>query len=118
MNNNYPSKDVRRLLGWTEFTYYQFQYETGLAYLDKYIPHDPAGIDIIVRSKMFWNWWKNHWAIRDEQFLEMMQNNNSDAEELYINMHHPELLTQTIYPNASVLEESYAQMIGNIINAK
>jgi len=117
MNNNYPSKDVRRLLGWTEQQYCDFQYESGLEYLQAYIPDDQHGIDMLSRSRIFWNWWKNHWAMRDEQFISVAEEYTKGNEKLYRTMNSSKALTSKIYPNAAVLEESYAVMIDNIINA-
>lgn len=103
---------ITRLLGWTEMDYSQFIYETGLQYLESYIPTDRAGIDALSRSKIFWAWWRNHWAIRDENYLEVLENFSLDNWEiLYRQLHDIDALINSIYPSAVVLHNSYAVMI-------
>src|SRR5665213_3583606 len=103
---------ITRLLGWTEMDYSQFIYETGLGYLESYIPTDRAGIDALSRSKIFWAWWRNHWAIRDANYLDVLENFSLDNWEiLYRQVHEIDALTNSIYPSAVVLEDSYAVMI-------
>lgn len=103
---------ITRILGWTELQYSNFIYETGLRYLELYIPTDRAGIDALSRSKIFWIWWRNHWAIRDAKYMGMYYSFSSNNwQALYEQEHSPETLTASIYPNAIVLNESYAVMI-------
>lgn len=115
-------QQVQRLLGWTELEYADFQYEQGIAYLQAYIPNDQHGIDILLREKIYWNWWKNHWAIRDQDFIDVADDGTSCSHKtlcnLYRKFHSVKLLVDTIFPNAVVLGESYAKMIGQIQDAK
>src|SRR5665213_405590 len=60
---------IQKMLLWTDLQYSTFIFETGMEYLELYIPTDRDGIDILSRSTIFWNWWKNHWDIRDMQYL-------------------------------------------------
>ena len=107
-------QSVMEIMGWSDMDYATFIHETGLAYLDQYAQHDQAGIDALNRSRIFWNWWKNQWAIRDAQYLTIYDNFSTENwEPLYRQMHGVDELTNSIYPNAVVLEESYAQMIGH-----
>lgn len=105
---------VITLLGWTDLQYGEFQMKIGRQYLQSYIPRDPDGIDELLKNRIFWNWWRNHWMMRDEQFLvaEMIQ----DKLRLYTALHNPEFLTKEIYPNGHVLAAAYSKMIGDVID--
>jgi hypothetical protein len=119
MTNNYPAQNIMTALRWSELEYSNFQMETGFEYLEQYIPTDKLGIHMLTRSRVFWNWWKNHWAQRDEEFLEIICPNTQaqTLQRLYQKTHNPKRLIDTIYPNAVVLEESYAVMIGHCIKS-
>lgn len=107
------------LLQWDELEYATFQYECGLAYLRHYIPGDNWGQDMLQRSKLFWNWWKNQWTLRDESFCAMDSEvptsrvgiSTENLRRLYLHLHDAAILASDIYPNRVVLEESYSQMI-------
>lgn len=111
---------VMQLLQWSELEYANFQYESGLAYLRHYIPTDKWGQDMLQRSRLFWNWWKNQWLLRDECFLavgkEILTNavSTENLRRLYFHDHNPATLASEIYPNRTVLDESYNQMIHSI----
>ncbi|HCN84479.1 MAG TPA: hypothetical protein DIT07_12785 [Sphingobacteriaceae bacterium] len=109
------SQRIIKMLGWNELEYATFIHETGLEYLDQYIRNDPAGRDALNRSRIFWNWWKNHWAIRDQQFLDELDADGGGIvlHRLYEFYHSSSMLASAIYPNAIVLENSYANMIGH-----
>lgn len=114
-----PVKEqVMKILNWTEQDYQDFQYRMGTNYLQYYIPRDPQGIDMLVESHIFWNWWRNHWMFRDVAFVQtnVDQVNRMTALSIYLNLHHPESLIGTIYPNAAVLHDGYAKMINQFQN--
>jgi len=111
-------RKVCRELKWTETDYCQFQYEQGIAYLTHYLNHDEYSIQVMERHGNFWNWWKNHWTNRDEKFIEQIVNTTfsvKDNQELYRDVHDAETLAQCIYPNGVVLNESYADMVTELI---
>lgn len=108
---------ILNMLNWDALEYGQLQYEFGLTYLRAYIPDDLQAIDLLERSKTFWAWWRNHWTLRDAQFIEMVDPRHFTIESLraqYRCYNDPYSLTQRIYPNGAVLEETYARMIGKI----
>ncbi len=113
------SQRITKMLHWDELQYATFIHETGLAYLRRYIPDDPYGAAILERSSIFWNWWKNHWTIRDQQFLDEMDMDSGHIvpRALYEIYHSSDTLADTIFPNAVVLGNSYAVMIGNAIKS-
>ncbi len=111
---------IMALLNWSEVDYGNFQYETGLLYLHAYIPNDIDGIDMLTRSRIFWNWWKNHWLQRDQDFLKDVQVKHSHQtiiESMYVCTHCPDDLAGQIRPHAIVLTDSYSVMIGKLIDS-
>lgn len=111
---------VCQLLGWTEMEYAEFQFACGKQYLQHYIPRDPEGIDELVTSKLYWNWWKLMWTNRDWAYLDENENDlqalhQSNREKLYKHLHDPHALSLATTPPGVVLEESYSKLIGEII---
>lgn len=112
--NSNLQQQIETLLKWDDLYYSKFILEGGISYLHFYIK-DEGGeiIDHIRRSKIFWNWWKLHWAARDKEFIET----NVDvldyriARQIYNSVHDPATLAAQIYPSGVVLGESYASMI-------
>lgn len=106
------------LLNWDELAYAEYQYKAGLLYLQHYIPNDPSGIDMLASNKVYWSWWKNRWADRDKQFCNpgtpMLC--LSTRLKMYHLLHNPEYLAKEIWPNGVVLNDSYAKMIGDVID--
>ncbi len=104
---------------WSDLQYSYFQYESGLAYLRHYITHDQWGQDMLQRSKLFWNWWKNQWLLRDEAFIHEYHEELINIQlvtrcSLYYDLHDAAKLASDIYPNKTVLDESYCLMIHNL----
>lgn len=112
---------VCELLGWDEQQYADFQYECGLRYLRHSIPADNWGQDWLQRAAIFWNWWKNEWCRRDAEFCEPEEGwhpellGTENMRRLYHHEHNPIVLASEIYPNRVVLDESYNQMISELI---
>lgn len=112
--------DIQQALQWTEQEYFNFQFETGIAYLEHYIPGDQHGIDLLSRDRIYWNWWRNHWAQRDEQFLSLFTPEFSHPkilEKIYKGFHDVYTLVNEIYPSAAILNDSYAVMIDDFHKA-
>lgn len=112
--------DIQKALQWTEQEYFNFQFETGIAYLEHYIPGDAHGIDMLSRDRIYWNWWKNHWAQRDEQFMSLYTEEFSHPKilaKVYHGFHNVYTLLNEIYPGAAILSDSYAVMIDDFHNA-
>lgn len=110
----YNQQQVMRLLRWDEETYCTFKYESGLTYLRHYTREDADAISWLETHRLFWNWWKNHWNMRDEDFLQLSWKvPDFKQEHLYRQMHNPGMLAREITPNGRILGDSYAQMIGS-----
>lgn len=106
------------LLDWDEMQYATYQMQAGQEYLRHYIPADPDGQDMLIHSRTFWNWWKNHWTARDRAFL---GGNVADISlrtrlQLYADLHDAASLAGAIYPNGVVLEMSYSEMIQSLFD--
>lgn len=110
---------ITHLLHWSDERYCWFKYETGLQYLAAYLRGDVEAQDWISRSKVFWGWWKNHWTIREEAFLQdadlLERLNLLTRVKAYTAMHNANALASEMHPNAKVLEESYDAMIQEML---
>ncbi|MBU7576607.1 MAG: hypothetical protein KAF40_00970 [Flavihumibacter sp.] len=92
-------EQVRKVLKWDMEQYAMFQYEQGLAYLEKYLPADVDGQRILEREAMFWAWWKMCWYRRDEQFLvDCIEAESHLALNCYYYIHDADELIQDIKP--------------------
>jgi hypothetical protein len=71
------------------------------------------------RSRIFWSWWRNHWARRDEVFLALHRQHPirraEIARQLYEQYNQGAMLANSIHPHAVVLNESYALMVKELI---
>ena len=110
------------LLGCTEEQYTAFQYNEGRKYLKYYLNEDKPAADQLSRSRIFWNWWKNHWSNRDETFLCLNARTPvKDPEirlQLYLQYNDGKQLADCIQPNSVVLHESYAHMITEFVKGE
>lgn len=105
-------------VGWSDLEYAEHQYNTGLEYLRLYIPNDPAGADTLIRSRIFWQWWKNHWSFRDAYFIRSIaEKDQEERRNIYIMLHSPVRLASAIYPGRVILDNSYAEMIGRLFDS-
>lgn len=105
--------DVLTLLGWSEEQYAQFKYENGLKYLSMYM----NGLHDMIRAaesdKMFWNWWRNCWDLRDQVFIEHCADygiTRARLEYIYTGAHDAAKLLFDIRPPKCVLEEAYLKV--------
>jgi hypothetical protein len=110
---------IMRLLKWDEQQYGEFQYDQGITYLQHYLKQDSHAADMLTRSRIFWNWWKNNWSNRDIALLQgaaCTQVSTDAARLIYAELHDGCTLAAEIYPNGVVLGETYARMMGELIN--
>lgn len=111
-------KQVMALLSHDEQKYNQFVIDCGLAYLNEKAPQYPQVVEEISRSKTFWDWWKGHWAVREMEFIEIIDESPAEAiidvMQVYKDLHDPKVLAEALYLNGQVLQQSYANLIGKI----
>lgn len=61
---------IQTLLNWTEQEYCQFKFDNGIDYAKRIADTDAIGLDFLIKTKFFWQFWKNEWAKRDASFLQ------------------------------------------------
>lgn len=107
---------VLALLEWDDLKYCEFQMQMGEEYLTRTLGTDTYGIEILVKSQLFWKWWINHWNKRDQIFLLRFTGSYSTdtLREEYRFEHNPSNLVMS--PNKVILEESYSVMIQQLID--
>jgi hypothetical protein len=114
---------VMKVLKCTELEYCEFQMKQGESYIKRYVPQPEKYsmvIESLMRSRIFWNWWKNQWALRDEKFLNLSvvvycSHDVTFLQKIYVEFNSIKILISKIHPNRIVLEESYSDMIRNVI---
>ncbi len=60
----------------------EIKYEGGLAYAKRMTDNDEVGYDFLTQTKFYWQWWKNEWAKRDAEFIELYSV-AADVDNLY-----------------------------------
>lgn len=109
---------VLQLLNITEEEYCWHKYQCGYQYLMIYTEYDRQAVAHIERTRKYWQWWKNHWTMREEEFL-------ADANNIfprhrmkhYKRLHSPAILSQEITLHAKKLADSYAAMIVDFLKS-
>lgn len=103
-------KHVLKMLGWTMQQYADFKYERGIAYIRWYVPAQDQVAKELMHSRLFWNWWKNCWDLRDEVFVANCgyDRNLSDAQAivLYKHLHDARALATEIRPSVAVIKDA------------
>ncbi len=110
---------ICELLKCTEEQYAELVYNEGLKYLKYYLPCDPDGQKMLSRSRVFWNWWKNHFTNRDEEFHLLHEKypicDTELVRQLYLQYNDGKQLAENLHPQSVVLEESYSDMIHEVL---
>lgn len=105
-------KDMQKLLGWSPYLdqYESYQYKKAIAYLLLILPSWPSVRKELEASPIFWNWWKNQWATRDQILLDEAPYTNQfeTVAFLFKQMHNAATLVEYLQP-------SYAEMIGIVM---
>lgn len=108
---------VCRLLGWDMLAYGEFQQAAGLQYISEQVCGDAESVQTVAESPIFWAWWVNHWNRRDAEFLTYAGGYSSESRVLlYENLNN--IAGFEFYPHTIILEQAYAQMVGNMIDAE
>lgn len=102
----------------TEEQYCYAMYHAGLTYLEHYIRNE-ADIKRFERNRIFWNWWKIQWTIREEDFMTYaLKHDISFRYFLWGKLHDPLVLAQERTPNGTALGDSWSVMIGRMRKAQ
>ena len=116
VNHDTIKQRICKLLGMTEEQYARHQYDTGLAYLQLYLHGTEPATRELEGNRIFWNWWKNLWALRDLRFLQDQHQGNHWA--IWLNSHDAAMLAAERTAPARLMGSSYAVMIGKLIKAE
>lgn len=112
---------IMQLLGWDETRYFEFQYETGCAYLRDVLCPGGYGYGELCASRMYWRWWINGFNRRNDAFLHTtaytLPRLLQGHEAAYVAIHSTGYLADT-YPHRAALESTYARMIGKLLDSK
>ena len=99
-------QQICKLLQWDEMQYAEFQYQNGIAYLMWYLPCDEYAREQLLRSRLYWNWFKNQWNNDDYVFnttsgIGLVSINQRLI--IYEDLHNPQALAIEVKPNSIVL---------------
>jgi hypothetical protein len=106
---------VMAATGTSHEEYCNAQFEGAYKYLNHFIGGDNAGINILTKSTCFWLWWRNQWAIREQDFLmnDCTVINSTDAlKRIWKSLHKAHNISAV--PGKMVFDESYALMIAEL----
>ncbi|MCX6210088.1 MAG: hypothetical protein NTZ59_11495 [Bacteroidetes bacterium] len=99
---------VCEILQWTDEQYAEFMFINGLKYLKRYFQNNTELIDEFKLNKLFWSWWKNSWAIRNEVFVSDVERMNivngfetarRVNEAIYLGLNCPKELSKELKPD-------------------
>jgi hypothetical protein len=118
-------QQVCLLLELSDYDYNEMQYNCGLSFL-AYKCQWEVSEERIQASKIFWAWWMNNWAHRDEMFLNQYQvmevdaNGNFSIKEWsnkahYLLVNNSFALSSRLDAYGETLHQSWLQIL-NIIN--
>lgn len=115
IQNQSVKERVQRVLGWDDLRFGEFQYSMGYRYLVAEFGTDCPMIEVLVKQRIFWSWWINHWVRRDEAFLHQFEGTGrNDLDLAYKLRHNPEAVI--FKPQSTILRHSYAEMMGQLID--
>ena len=105
---------IMELLQWTEMQYMDFQIDMGLEYMRNVLGMDDWSADYMMRSRKFWNWWRNLWNVHDANvFLMAYEQIEPERWEWeYKNSHCASFLDK--HPSRVIMEDTYALMIESV----
>ena len=113
--NQSVKERVQTVLGWSDLKYGEFQADMGYRYLVTEFGANNEMIDALIREKIFWSWWINHWVRRDQSFLSQYEGTyRNDLDLVYQLRHNPEAVV--FKPQSTLLKHSYAKMMGKLID--
>lgn len=114
-------QQVAELLGWTKEDHNQYVFDCAEAYLCGFIKDYPQVQSQLMKSSIFWKWWRTHWEKRDLEFIDHCygtDDTRQDRVEIYKEHHDPRTLLTAVYLNGQVLEETYAEMISKVTKSQ
>lgn len=110
---------ILQLVGLTEEDYNVLVWERGLGYAYHYTNQDDEAVRYMTKAKSYWQWWTNQWMLIDQRFLNCYSRyRNPSAQEAIRDawFHEHDIESMVAYPGRAVLEETFACMIGKMID--
>lgn len=114
---------VMRLLEWTDERneYHISVTNVGMEFIHMKLMPDLFAFTQLAASPEYWGWFKNQWHIRDAGFLEdedILHSlyNVQERRNIYTMTHRLALLAAPDTHEGAILEESYAAMMGRVID--
>lgn len=97
-----------------------FVWEAGMKFLTDQCQDDQYGINTLKAESFYWNWWRNQWNLRDDQFVikhELL--NCGDPEELhFMRKGNLRLAYQYLHAGAMITDElskGYEYIVSDVI---
>lgn len=121
---------VLQYLGISEFEYGLMQYEIGLCYLS-IVLNNTFYEEYLQRSRLFWDWWKYQWLIRDVLYLYTIRfgglvvdgKGNISLDSCYLSyaqnydlLNSPYILASDSHPNGIHCLDTFTNVIAYIID--
>lgn len=115
---------LQGIMAMTGDAYNQLVYDVAIDYLHQVLELDQWGQDQLQNAKHFWMWWQEQWARRNNILVCQFGLNEIDKSDFE---HYREVITTefhkihslnslNIYPDRIVMENSFADMIGVMID--
>lgn len=110
LNTRQVREEVLDILGWSAEQYHDFVIDMAMEYVADVLGFDDRWtVEGLMSTKGFWRWWRNQWAMIDEQVFLPAAFSQPDHELTYKNVHSPWFLKA--HPTMAVFEDSYDKMI-------
>jgi len=61
---------IQALFDLNQDDYSELKFDSGIRYAKRLTDSDEVGFDFLVKTRFYWQWWKNEWAKRDEEFID------------------------------------------------
>jgi hypothetical protein len=98
---------ITQLLNVSPQQYNAYKMRCGRAFLQNIIPNYPQLIDEIIEKQIYWQWWEDHYLLRDEVFLNADDIHLIHPEILgamYSTLHNPYALSKELVVDSMVFE--------------
>lgn len=116
LENETIKAQVQKVLQWDDLQYGNFQAAMGEAYLKEEFEISPVIANELMKSKVYWSWWINHWTQRDMVWLRHNPRHQGYVTVASYKLHHnPAAIV--FKPHNTILRESYKEMIGTLIDS-
>lgn len=117
IENQTIKERVQAVLKWDDLQYGNFQAAMGELYLKTELDCSTELANELMRSKIYWSWWINHWVQRDKVFLYHNPCHQGHVTvAAYKLAHNPQAIV--FKPHNTILRYSYAEMMGKLIDSK